>query len=73
MSINPEENLFTSTIEKLLAGQFICPYSDALVFEQLERESYRREVNDYLERIGRTLAGRVFAPSFVKSLMTWSL
>ena len=56
MSTHPEENLFTSTIEKLLAGQFICPYSDDLAFEQLGRESYRSEVNDYLERIGRTLA-----------------
>lgn len=55
MSTHPEENLFTSTIEKLLAGQFICPYCDALAFEQLGRESYRSEVNDYLERIGRML------------------
>lgn len=56
MNINPEENLFTTIIEKLLAGHFICPYSDDLAFEQLDRESYRSQVNNYLEKIGRTLA-----------------
>ena len=56
MNINPEEKFFTTTIEKLLAGQFICPYSDDIAFEQLERESYRNQINSYLEKIGRTLA-----------------
>jgi hypothetical protein len=56
MKTHPEENLFTSLIEKLLAGQFICRYSDELGFEQLERESYRTQINHYLEKIGRTLA-----------------
>jgi len=56
MSINPEENLFTTIIEKLLAGHFICRYSDDIAFEQLDRESYRSQVNSYLEKIGRTLA-----------------
>lgn len=56
MSINPEENLFTATIEKLLAGHFICPYSDEFAFEQLNRDSYRSQINSYLEKIGRTLA-----------------
>ena len=56
MRIKPEENIFTTIIEKLLAGHFICPYSDDTAFEQLDRESYRNQVNDYLEKIGRTLA-----------------
>jgi hypothetical protein len=56
MSINPEENLFTTTIEKLLAGQFICPYSDDILFEQLQRENYRHQITNYLEKIGRALA-----------------
>lgn len=56
MRINPEENLFTSTIEKLLTGKFICQHSDDILYEQLEKESYRNEINNYLEKIGRTLA-----------------
>ena len=55
MSINPEENLFTTIIEKLLAGHFICTYSDDIAYEQLNRESYRNRINSYLEQIGRTL------------------
>lgn len=56
MSIHPEENIFTTIIEKLLAGQFICGYSDEIAFEHLERESYRSQIITYLEKIGRTLA-----------------
>lgn len=56
MKTQQEENLFTTLIEKLLMGQFICRYSDEIAFEQLERESYRAQINHYLEKIGRTLA-----------------
>ncbi|AQA18980.1 hypothetical protein BST95_12730 [Halioglobus japonicus] len=54
--MNPEEDLFTTIIEKLLTGAFICSYSDSIAFEQLESESYRSSVNDYLRKIGRSLA-----------------
>jgi hypothetical protein len=56
MSTNPEENLFTTIVEKMLAGHFICSYSDYIAYEQLERESYRDEISNYLEKIDRTLA-----------------
>ncbi len=48
-------NLFTSIIEALLSGRFICQYSDEVAFEYLSKEAYRENIDDYLSKIDRAL------------------
>jgi hypothetical protein len=50
------EDLFSSVIEALLSGAFICRYTDEVSYEYLSAEVYRQEVNAYLSKIGRCVA-----------------
>lgn len=64
MSNDVAEGIFSTVVEALLAGRFICEFSDRTAFDYLTKEVYRDNVNDYLSKIGRKLqassAGDVF-------------
>ena len=46
---------FTIIIEQLLAGRFVCEFSDKTSHEYLSKETYRQDVDTYLRKIGRRL------------------
>jgi len=48
--------LFEEIITRLLQGQFICEASAPSLFRQLDTESYRDDVDQYLARINRRLS-----------------
>ncbi|SFC03561.1 hypothetical protein SAMN05660443_1245 [Marinospirillum celere] len=43
-------------LERLLAGEFICPVTDEDAFRHLQDESTREAINDYLKPLNRRLA-----------------
>lgn len=55
MANDTNEGLFATVVEALLAGRFICEYTDKVAFDYLQKEVYRENVHDYLARIGRGL------------------
>ncbi len=55
MTSDMAEGLFSTVVEALLMGRFICEYTDKLAFDYLQKEVYRDNVNDYLGKIGRKL------------------
>jgi hypothetical protein len=65
MLYNP---LFASSVEQLLAGQFICPFAFADEYRYLSDESQFEEVQHYLSRIGKSLSnaqGSYFYLSYI--------
>lgn len=48
--------MFEEIITRLLQGQFICEASAPSLFRQLDTESYRDDVDQYLARINRRLS-----------------
>lgn len=55
MNQSDHEDLFSAIVESLLAGQFICSHSDEISFDYLARDTYRADVDRYLNKIGRRL------------------
>lgn len=49
------ENQFSRIVEFLLAGGFICEYSDEQAYEYLSVETRRNDIDSYLRKIGRCL------------------
>lgn len=49
------ENQFSRIVEYLLAGGFICEYSDELAYEYLSADTRRSDIDSYLRKIGRCL------------------
>lgn len=55
MSSESTESLFSIVVEALLAGQFVCEFTDRAAYDYLQKEVYRDNINDYLSKIGRRL------------------
>ncbi|WP_369858007.1 hypothetical protein [Candidatus Thalassolituus haligoni] len=55
MSNDVTEGVFSTVVEALLMGRFICEFTDRVAFDYLQKEVYRDNVNDYLNKIGRKL------------------
>ena len=55
MSSDMAEGVFSTVVEALLMGRFICEFTDRVAFDYLQKEVYRDNVNDYLSKIGRKL------------------
>lgn len=49
------ENQFSRIVEHLLAGGFICEYSDELAYEYFSVDTRRSDIDSYLRKIGRCL------------------
>jgi len=50
-----EVDQLTIIVEQLLAGRFICEFSDNTSYEYLSKDAYRQGVDSFLQRIGRRL------------------
>lgn len=58
------ENQFSRIVEHLLAGGFICEYSDELAYEYLSIDTRRSDIDSYLRKIGRCLYATEGAVAF---------
>lgn len=55
MSISVDGGIFSSLLEKLLAGNVICEITAEPLYKYLEDPTHQQEVDGYLRRIGRVL------------------
>ena len=55
MNRSTDSEAFPSLLEKLLAGEVICGYSNAQLHQYLQDQSHREDVDAFLHRIGRVL------------------
>lgn len=55
MDVSVDGDIFSSLIEKLLAGDVICEITAEPLYRYLEDSVHQQEVDSYLRRIGRVL------------------
>ncbi|MDX2503909.1 MAG: hypothetical protein QNL62_05475 [Gammaproteobacteria bacterium] len=55
MSRSADSDIFSSLIEKLLAGDVVCEISAEPMYKYLEEAVHQQDVDSYLRRIGRIL------------------